>query len=174
MRKRIAALCTLPLLLNPMSSAKVMQTPLASDCVEKVGLRSEIHRKVEEYEKVQLQNSKEIEYEVVEVVEEVEVVDLIPMTFEVSFYCGCHLCTTYATGITASGKQVQYGMVAAPDDIPFGTKIHIDGLGTFVNEDTGSFIKYTPDGHMRVDVYTESHTTALELGRFITNGYIEY
>lgn len=179
MRKRIATLCTIPLLLNPMlsMSSKVQQTPLASeqgDCIEILNLKNELHRQVEEYEKVQWQNANTIEYEEWLEEQKIKASKLVPVTFEVSFYCSCSYCTGYGTGITASGKTVSRGLIALPKDIRFGTKAHIDGLGTFVNEDTGSHITYTPEGYMRVDIFVESHSEALEYGRFLANGYLEY
>lgn len=90
---------------------------------------------------------------------------------EVSHYCSCSKCCAGATGITASGKRVSEGMIACPSSIPFGTKILIDGV-TYTCEDTGSYIKFTQDGTMRVDIYVSSHSEALRRGRYITTGYI--
>lgn len=90
---------------------------------------------------------------------------------EVSHYCSCSKCCAGATGITASGKRVSEGMIACPSSIPFGTKILIDGV-TYICEDTGSYIKFTQDGTMRVDIYVSSHSEALRRGRYITTGYI--
>lgn len=90
---------------------------------------------------------------------------------EVSHYCSCSKCCAGATGITASGKRVSEGMIACPSSIPFGTKILINGV-TYTCEDTGSYIKFTQDGTMRVDIYVSSHEEALRRGRYITTGYI--
>ena len=92
------------------------------------------------------------------------------INIEVSYYCGCNSCTP-GGGITASGKQVSEGMIACPSNIPFNTKILIDGV-VYTCEDRGGFIQYTSDGTMRVDIYTESHQTALERGRYRTTGVI--
>ena len=92
------------------------------------------------------------------------------VSIEVSYYCGCNSCTP-GGGITASGKQVSEGMIACPSNIPFNTKILIDGV-VYTCEDRGGFIQYTSDGIMRVDIYTESHKTALERGRYRTTGVI--
>lgn len=89
---------------------------------------------------------------------------------EVSWYCGCNSCTP-GGGITASGKQISEGMIACPCNIPFNTKILIDGV-IYTCEDRGGYIQYTNDGTMRVDIYTESHKTALERGRYRTTGVI--
>ena len=122
----------------------------------------------------EVETEKAVETKVIEVEEVVEIIPTrIPVMLEVSFYDSCTLCTP-GLGITASGKQVEYGMVAMPKDIPFGTKVHIPDLGTFVNEDTGSFIEYTEEGYMRIDVYVESHELALTYGRYVIEGEIEY
>lgn len=92
------------------------------------------------------------------------------VSIEVSYYCGCNSCTP-GGGITASGKRVSEGMIACPSNIPFNTKILIDGV-VYTCEDRGGFIQYTSDGTMRVDIYTESHQTALEKGRYRTTGVI--
>ena len=92
------------------------------------------------------------------------------VSIEVSYYCGCNSCTP-GGGITASGKRVSEGMIACPSNIPFNTKILIDGV-VYTCEDRGGFIQYTSDGTMRVDIYTESHQTALERGRYRTTGVI--
>lgn len=89
---------------------------------------------------------------------------------EVSFYCSCSQCCAGGSGITASGKHVQEGMIACPSDIPFGTRILIDGV-TYTCEDTGSYIKWI-NGIMRVDIYTSSHTEALKRGRYTTKAII--
>ena len=66
-----------------------------------------------------------------------------------------------AYGITASGEMVRDGIVAADTSIlPFGTRIHIEGLGVFVVKDTGGYIKGN-----RIDVYMESYSAAIKFGR---------
>ena len=91
------------------------------------------------------------------------------VTVEVSFYDSCTLCTP-GYGITASGKQIQEGMIACPPDVPFGTQLIIDGV-TYTCEDTGSYIKWV-NGVMRVDIYVSSHTEALKRGRYTTKAII--
>lgn len=99
----------------------------------------------------------------------------IPTTFEISFYCPCSYCCDLNTGITASGKNVQEGMVALPKDIPFGTKVVIPSLHKeYVCEDRGGFIEYTNEGYMRVDVFLNSHNECIKYGRFVVDGYLVY
>lgn len=107
----------------------------------------------------------------------------IYVTFEVSFY------TTApdegsGTGIGASGEYVQPWVSIAlprktPDgrEIPFYSKATIDGLGTFVMHDTGSYIEwaYNEKGNLvcRVDICVNSKQEAYSLGRFLADGYID-
>lgn len=101
------------------------------------------------------------------------------MIFEVTAYtlreeeCGKSPDDPYY-GITASGKKVKaWHTVAAPKDIPFGTKIYIPyfkdkpNKGIFVVEDRGGAIKGN-----RLDVYMESLSEALEFGRRKLEVYI--
>lgn len=71
-----------------------------------------------------------------------------------------HKITMYCiNGRTASGKATSSGMVATRDrNIPFGTKIVIDGLGTFTVEDR---IGYGSE----YDIWTPSCSTAISFGR---------
>ena len=87
---------------------------------------------------------------------------------EVSWYCGCNSCTP-GSGITASGKPCTENLtIAMPPEFPFGTKILIDGI-VYECMDTGSYIKTVNiEGVeiVRVDIYTSSHQTALQKGRY--------
>jgi 3D (Asp-Asp-Asp) domain-containing protein len=80
--------------------------------------------------------------------------------WRVTAYCPCKVCCgPKAKGVTASGKRVAPGMVAADKSIPFGTKLRIDGLGTFTVEDRGGAIK-----GRRLDVYFRTHAEARRFG----------
>ena len=86
----------------------------------------------------------------------------------VTAYCACQLCCgPSAKGITASGKQIKVGYVAAPRGISFGTKVVIDGKTYIVEDRTAK--KW--DG--RWDIYTPSHKQALKNGKRITNIYVK-
>lgn len=64
-------------------------------------------------------------------------------------------------GITASGTKVQENRtLACPKAYKFGTKIEIDGMGTFVCEDRGGAIK---DNHF--DIYMPTKAEAFAFGR---------
>ena len=77
-------------------------------------------------------------------------------------YCACTICCgPKADGITASGaKPVQGVTVAASRSIPFGTRIHIEGVGWRTVQDRMAK-KYDKT---RCDVYFDSHKKAREFG----------
>lgn len=64
-------------------------------------------------------------------------------------------------GITASGVKVKENRtLACPPQFPFGTKIQIEGYGTYVCEDRGGAIKSN-----HVDIYMETKAQAFAFGR---------
>lgn len=64
-------------------------------------------------------------------------------------------------GITASGLMVKENRtIACPPAFPFGTKLSIDGMGTYVCEDRGGAIKGN-----HVDIYMETKSEAFAFGR---------
>lgn len=64
-------------------------------------------------------------------------------------------------GITASGKKVKENeTIACPREFPFGTRLHIDGFGTYVCQDRGGAIKGN-----RVDIYMKTKAEAFAFGR---------
>lgn len=64
-------------------------------------------------------------------------------------------------GITASGLMVKENRtIACPPAFPFGTKLKIDGMGTYVCEDRGGAIKGN-----HVDIYMETKSEAFAFGR---------
>ena len=74
-------------------------------------------------------------------------------SYQVTFYCSCSSCCgQWAGGPTASGVYPKASHTCAcGDDIPFGTKIYIEGLGTYVCEDRG-----VPNGW--IDIYVNDHS----------------
>ena len=77
----------------------------------------------------------------------------------ISFYCACSICCgPKAANITASGKIIKQGMVAAPRNIPFGTRVKIDGAVYTVEDRTAR--RY----NNRFDIYTSSHQEAIKKG----------
>jgi 3D (Asp-Asp-Asp) domain-containing protein len=63
-------------------------------------------------------------------------------------------------GITASGIKVHRGTLACPRQFPFGTKMEIEGMGTFTCEDRGGAIKAN-----HVDIYVPTKSEAFAFGR---------
>lgn len=64
-------------------------------------------------------------------------------------------------GITASGLMVKVDeTVACPPEFPFGTKLKIDGMGTYICEDRGGAIKGN-----HIDIYMETKKEAFTFGR---------
>ena len=104
--------------------------------------------------------------------------NVIECVFEVSFY------TTApdegsGTGMGASGEYVQpWVSIALPPDIPFYSTATIEGLGTFINHDTGSYIQWAGYDEStglpicRVDVCVSTKEEAFSLGRFYSKGFI--
>lgn len=79
----------------------------------------------------------------------------------VSAYCACVKCCGKTNGITASGTRATVGRtIAAPSNYAFGTKIELEGLGTYTVEDRGGAITGN-----KIDVYFNSHSAALAFGR---------
>lgn len=81
--------------------------------------------------------------------------------FKLTFYCPCEKCCGPGGGKkTASGTTPTAGRTIAvcKDQIPFGTKVIIEGH-EFIAEDTGGAIKWN-----RIDVFVNSHQEALNLG----------
>jgi 3D (Asp-Asp-Asp) domain-containing protein len=64
-------------------------------------------------------------------------------------------------GITASGLMVKENeTIACPPTFPFGTKLQIDGMGTYVCQDRGGAIKGN-----HIDIYMETKSQAFSFGR---------
>lgn len=64
-------------------------------------------------------------------------------------------------GITASGLMVtENRTLACPPNLPFGTKIAIDGMGVYRCEDRGGAIKGN-----KIDIYMETKSEAFAFGR---------
>ena len=89
-------------------------------------------------------------------------------TFTVTGYCPCKKCCGKTDGITASGaKATPNHTIAAPSNYAFGTKIVLDGVGTFYVEDRGGLIKGN-----RLDRFFNTHQEALNWGRKTCTGTV--
>ena len=90
------------------------------------------------------------------------------ITFNVSAYCGCKQCSEGWGTQTASGATPVQGVtIAAGPQYPFGTKIHLEGLGTYIVQDRGGAIKGN-----KIDIYFNSHSKCNNFGRQYIKGYI--
>lgn len=76
--------------------------------------------------------------------------------------------------VTASGKKIgvdifeEDGIIASPEDFPFGTKMEVEGWGTGTVWDRGGAIKYDEKtGRYRLDIFISDRAKALEWGRKI-------
>jgi len=71
-------------------------------------------------------------------------------------------------GITATGLQAEYGVVAVdPTVIPLWTKVYVEGYGYAIAGDTGSAIRGN-----RIDLCYNTHEEAVNFGRRLVNVYI--
>ena len=79
---------------------------------------------------------------------------------------------------TAMQTHTRLGVIAAPKNIPLGSKMYIPALknykadGMFDVEDRGGAIKVKADGTYVIDVWVQSHEEALEFGRKKTTIYL--
>ena len=81
--------------------------------------------------------------------------------FTATAYCGCAKCCGKSTGKTASGTTATAGRtVAMSSSYSFGTKIEIQGMGTYIVEDSAGAIKGN-----RIDIFFSNHQKALDFGR---------
>ena len=71
--------------------------------------------------------------------------------YYITGYDACYSCCGKTDGITASGTKATVGRTVAMKNVPFGTKIYIDGIGERVVEDRG-----VSSG--RVDVFCGNHS----------------
>ncbi|MCX6761549.1 MAG: 3D domain-containing protein [Candidatus Moranbacteria bacterium] len=64
-------------------------------------------------------------------------------------------------GITASGAKVRENeTIACPKSFAFGTKVNIEGYGTYICQDRGGAIKGN-----KIDIYVKTKTEAFAFGR---------
>lgn len=73
--------------------------------------------------------------------------------YYITGYDTCVACCGKTDGITASGTQATVGRTcAASKDIPFGTRLYIEGIGERIVEDRGGGVKGN-----HIDVLCEDH-----------------
>lgn len=85
----------------------------------------------------------------------------------ITHYCACSACCgKWAGGGTASGTIPTAGRTVACGDLPFGTRIRIDGLeGEYVVEDRGV-------NGFWIDIFCDSHQEALNRGMYTASVWI--
>ncbi len=181
-KNRILSTLLSVMLLTPLIKVKAIEIPASKprkgiESDRNLNLRNYEIEQVEELIKAEFEKRKEIELEEQKKREiEEQKKNIIYCKFEVSFY------TTSpdegsGTGIGKSNEYVQpWVSIALPEDIPFYSTATIEGLGTFINHDTGSYIQwnYDEEGNLvcRVDVCVSTKEEAFSLGRFYADGYI--
>lgn len=79
------------------------------------------------------------------------------------------LVAYYQGNITSTGTrpQVNHTIAVDPKVIPYGSKIYIEGYGTYIAEDCGGGIK----GNM-IDIYMGSYNECIQFGRRKAKVYI--
>lgn len=83
----------------------------------------------------------------------------------ITHYCNCSACCgQWAGGATASGAYPSSNWTVACGDLPFGTKLLINGQ-TYCVEDRGVDAQ-------QIDIYCSSHNEALARGLYYTDVYI--
>ena len=158
-----------------------------TDKIEKLSKECEEHKKQEyikqkveelrvEKERIRLEEERKRQEEDQVANRGGDIENKIYCKFEVSFY------TTSpdegsGTGVGSSGERViPWTSIALPKEIPFYSEVCIEGLGTFINHDTGSYISsyYDEQGNKvyRCDVLVNSKAEAYSLGRQYRSGYI--
>ncbi|MCL2603905.1 MAG: 3D domain-containing protein [Defluviitaleaceae bacterium] len=95
------------------------------------------------------------------------------LRLQATAYCACVVCTGKNPGdpwhgITASGRQVEHGIVAVDRDvIPLGTHLYVEGYGFAIAADTGGAIVGD-----KIDLFMYSHQDALRFGRRYLNVWV--
>lgn len=83
----------------------------------------------------------------------------------ITFYCpGPCCCGAFASGYTASGTRATANRTVASGDLPFGTRLLIDGQ-QYVVEDRGV-------GAQQIDIFVNSHAEADARGLYYREVYI--
>ena len=102
-----------------------------------------------------------------------------PVKAELTAYCNDPRCTGQSKkSLTAMQTETRLGVIAAPSNIPFGSKIYIPALknykadGIFKVEDRGGAIKVKKDGTYVIDVWVPTYEEAIKFGRKKTTIYL--
>lgn len=102
-----------------------------------------------------------------------------PVKAELTAYCNDPRCTGQSKkSLTAMQTETRLGVIAAPSNIPLGSKIYIPELktykadGMFNVEDRGGAIKVKKDGTYVIDVWVPTYEEAIKFGRKYTTIYL--
>ncbi|MVX66892.1 SH3 domain-containing protein [Clostridium chromiireducens] len=102
----------------------------------------------------------------------------IPIKVELTAYCNCAICSEAWGAETAMQTHTRIGIVAAPKDIPLGSKLFIPELkyykedGIFDVEDRGGAVVIKNNGIHIVDVWLPDHEQVKEFERKETIVYM--
>ena len=94
-----------------------------------------------------------------------------PIKAELTAYCNDPRCSDGWGSQTAMQTETRLGVVAAPSNIPLGSKLYIPELenykpdGIFNVEDRGGAVKQKEDGTYIIDVWLPTHEQVEEFGR---------
>lgn len=102
-----------------------------------------------------------------------------PVKAELTAYCNDPRCTGQSKkSLTAMQTETRLGVIAAPSNIPLGSKVYIPELknykadGMFNVEDRGGAIKVRKDGTYVIDVWVPTYEEAIKFGRKKTTIYL--
>lgn len=94
-----------------------------------------------------------------------------PIDVELTAYCNCSICSESWGSETAMQTQTRKGVVAAPKEIPLGSRLYIPQLEDYKEdcifdvEDRGGAVKVKDDGTYIIDVWLPDHEQVKEFGR---------
>ena len=91
-------------------------------------------------------------------------------TYKVTAYCPCCDCSDKYGRMTSTGVVPRQGRTIAVDPkvIPYGSVVHIKGLGEFIAEDCGGAIKGNS-----IDLYFDVHSDTEKFGVQYREVYME-
>lgn len=101
-----------------------------------------------------------------------------PIKAELTAYSNDPRCSDQWESQTAMQTETRLGVIAAPSNIPLGSKMYIPALknykadGMFDVEDRGGAIKIKEDGTYVIDVWVSTYQEAVEFGRKNTTIYL--
>lgn len=97
---------------------------------------------------------------------------------ELTAYCDDPRCSDQWGSQTAMQTRTRLGVIAAPSNVPLGSKMYIPELvnykedGMFDVEDRGGAIKIKNDGTYVIDVWVPTYEEAVKFGRKKTTIYL--